>query len=110
MQPDVTYSVCILIRYMVNPIFDHWKTTKRVLRYLKGTINFGLIYKKGVKDFNVIGYSDSDFADDVEDRKSTSEHVFFLGSLTITWNILKQKVVALSSCKAKYIAITSVVC
>ena len=57
---------------MVNPTFDHWTTTKRVLRYLKGTIDFGLIYEKCVKDLKVIGYSDSDFSDDVEGRKSTS--------------------------------------
>ena len=80
------------------------------MRYLKGSISFGLIYNKGMKDLNVISYSDSDFVDDVENRKSTSELVFFLGGLPITWNILKQKVVALSSCKAKYIAITLVVC
>ena len=55
-----------------------------MLRYLKGTIDFGLVYVKGVKNLNVIGYSNSDFAKDVEDRKSTSGHVFFLGGLPIT--------------------------
>ena len=81
---------------MVNPTSDHWIAAKRVLRYLKGTIDFGLVYVKGVKNLNVIGYSDSDFTGDVEDRKSTSGQVFFLGGLPITWNSLKQKVVALS--------------
>ena len=69
---------------------------KRVLTYLKGTLDFGLIYEKGLKDLYMIGYSDSDFAGDVEDKKSTSGHVFFLGGLPITWNSLKQKVEALS--------------
>ena len=95
---------------MVNPTSDHWPAAKRVFNYLKGTIDFCLRYEKGVKDLNVIGYSDSDFADDVEDRKSTSEQVFFLGGLPIIWNSLKQKVVVLSLCEAEYIAITSVVC
>ena len=95
---------------MVNPTSDHWIPAKRVLRYLKGTIDFGLVYVKGGKNLNVIGYSDSDFVGDVEDRKSTSGQVFFLGGLQITWNSLKQKVVALSSCEAEYIVIMSAVC
>ena len=95
---------------MMNPTFDHWIAVKRVLRYLKGTIDFGLVYVKGVKDLNVMFYSVSDFAGDVEDRKSTSIQVFFLGSLPITWNSLKQKMVTLSSCEAEYIVITSAVC
>ena len=71
-RPNMTYSVSVLSRYMVNPTFDYWTAAKRVLRYLKGTIDFGLIYGKGVKNLNVIGYIDSDFVGDVEDRKSTS--------------------------------------
>ena len=109
-QPDMTYSVIILSRYMVNPTSDHWIAAKRVLRYLKRTINFSLIYGKGVNDLNVIGYSDSDFAGDVEDKKSPSGQVFFLGGQPITWNSLKQRVVALSSCEAEYRAITSAIC
>ena len=63
------------------------------------------MYGEGVKDFYIIGYSNSDFAGDVEDRKTTSEAVFFLGGLLITWNSLMQKAVALSFCEAKYIAV-----
>ena len=63
-----------------------------------------------MKDIKVNGYSDSDFVGDVDDRKSTSGQVFFLGGLPITWNSLKQKVVALSLCQAEYISITSVMC
>ena len=95
---------------MVNPTSDHWIAAKRVLRYLKGTIDFGLIYRKGVKDLNVIGYSDCDFVGDEEERKSTPGKVSFLGGLPINWNSLKQKVVVLSSCAAEYKAITSTVC
>ena len=71
-RPDMAYSVHILSRYMVNPTSDHWIASKRVLRYLKGTIDFSLINGKGAKDLNVIVYSNSDFTGDVEDRKSTS--------------------------------------
>ena len=110
MRPDMTYLVSIFSRYMVNPTFGHWTTAKRVLRYLKVTIDFCLIYEKGMKDLKVICYSDSHFASDVEHRKSTLGQVFFQGGLPITWNNLKQKVVALSLCEAKYIEITSVLC
>ena len=80
----MTYSISILSRHMVNPTSDHWTTTKRVLRYLKGTIDFGQIYEKGMKDIKVIGYSDSDFASDVKDRNSTWGQVFILRSPPIT--------------------------
>ena len=85
-------------------------SSKEGVEVSQGTIDFGLVYVKGVKNLNVIGYSDSDFVGDMEDRKSTSGHVFFLGGLPIIWNNLKQKVVALSSCEDEYIAITSAVC
>ena len=101
-QPNTTYLISILSRYMMNPNSNHWTMAKRVLRYLKGTIEFSLIYEKGMKDLKVIGYRDSDFASDVEDRKSTSGKVFFLGGLPITWNSLKQNVVALSLCETEY--------
>ena len=69
---------------MVNPTSNHWRAAKKVLKYLKCTINFVIIYEKGVKDLKVISYRDSDFAGDVEDRKSTSGQVFFVGCLIIT--------------------------
>ena len=106
----MTYLVNILSRHMMNPTFDHWKMTKKVLRYLKGTIDIRLINEKCVKNLKVIDYSNSDFASDMEDIKSTSGQVFFLGGLPITWNNLKKKVVALSLCKAEYIATTLAMC
>ena len=69
---------------MVNPTFDHWIAAKRVRRYLKGTIDFGLIFEKGSKNLNIIGQSDSSFVDDLEDRKTTTGQVFLLGGLPIT--------------------------
>ena len=74
---------------MVNPTTDHWAAAKRVLRYLKSTIKFGLINEKGVRNLKVIFYSNSDFTTDMEDRKSTTRQVFFLGDLPITGNSLK---------------------
>ena len=70
-----------------------------MLRYFKGTKDFGLLYKKGVKNHKVIGYSDSDFNGDVKDIKNTLGQVFFLGGLPITCNSTKKNLVALSSCE-----------
>ena len=89
MQPHITYSVSILSRYMVNHTSNHWTTAKRVLRYLKDTIDFVLINDKGVKDLKVIGYSNIDFVGDMEDRKSNVGQFFFVGGLPLMWNILK---------------------
>ena len=68
-RPDLTFLVSILSIYMVNPTSDYWTPSKRGLRHLKGVIDFGLIFEKGVRNLKVIGYNNSDFIGDVEDRK-----------------------------------------
>ena len=103
-RPDLLYSVGILSRYMEKPSQEHFNAVKRVIRFVKGTSNYGLLYKKGESNSELIGYRDSDFAGDVGDRKSTSGHIFFLGGMAISWSSQKQTIVALSSCEAKYIA------
>ena len=80
---------------------------KRVLRYVKGTEDYGLLYKKGDLKGELIGYSDSDFAGDCCFRKSTSGHIFFFGGMAVCWSSQKQSIVALSSCEAEYIAATT---
>ena len=95
---------------MENPTSDHLSAAKRVLRYVKGTLNFSLRYSKHKSYDALCGYSDSDFASDMDDRKSTSGYVFFMGSSIICWRSMKQKTVALSSCEAEYIAATTATC
>ena len=109
-RPDLTYSVNYLSRYMSNPSSEHMNAAKRVLRYIKGTSSFGLRYERGMKKHSIQGFSDSDFAGDSDDRKSTSGQVFFIGKSAITWNTVKQSVVALSSCEAEYIAASAASC
>ena len=70
---------------MEDPTSTHLKVAKRILRYLKGTIELGLFYSSS-DDFNLVGYCDSDYAGDVDDRKSTSGFVFFLGDCVISWS------------------------
>nr|KYP39930.1 Retrovirus-related Pol polyprotein from transposon TNT 1-94 [Cajanus cajan] len=76
-RPDLMYGVSLISRFMVNPTETHWSTTKRILRYLKGTTEFRIFYKKG-ENTKVVDYTDNDFVGDIDDRKSTSGFVFSL--------------------------------
>ena len=109
-RPDLAYSVGIVSRFMENPTTEHMSAVKQILRYVKGTINLGCTYRKGNEGLILRGYSDSDMAGDVDDRKSTTGMIFYLGPNPISWNSQKQKVVALSSCEAEYIAASMAAC
>jgi hypothetical protein len=83
------------------------------MRYVAGTVDYGLFYRSREKkggQAQLIGFSDSDFAGDIDDRKSTTWVLFCLGDSPITWHSSKHKVVALSSCEAEYIAAGSGTC
>jgi hypothetical protein len=69
---------------MEEPKMTHWKAIKRILRYVKGTSSHDLFYSH-TNEFDLIGYSDSDWSGDLDDRKSTSGFVFFMGSTAFTW-------------------------
>jgi hypothetical protein len=93
---------------MEKPTTEHLAAVKQVLWYVKGTLDHGCMYKKIEKGLKVHGYSDSDWAGDIDDRKSTSGMVFYLGCNPISWCSQKQKVVVHSSCEAEYIAASTV--
>jgi hypothetical protein len=110
-RPDIAYAVGIVSRYMKEPRASHWVAIKQILRYLAGTVHFGCVYKRhDTSEPNLVGFSDSDLAGDVDDRRSTSGSVFMLGSSLVTWGSQKQRVVALSSCEAEYIANANTTC
>jgi hypothetical protein len=110
-RPDLAYSVGVVSRYMEAPRKAHWVAVKRILRYLKGTIGYDCKYERGTGLKPILfGYSDSDFAGDAEDRKSTTGVVYFLGGSLVTWASQKQKIVALSSCEAEYVAAAAAAC
>ena len=87
-RPDLIYSVSYLSQFMSKPYSNHMTAAKRILRYVKGTIDYGLLYKSD-KECELIGYCDSDYASYLDDRKSTSGLIFFLGSKLIAWNCSK---------------------
>ena len=82
---------------------------KRILRYVAGTLNFGLWYTKFDSN-QLFGYRDSDFVGSLDDRKSTSGHVFHLGTNLISWALKKHPIVSISSAEAEYVAATSASC
>jgi hypothetical protein len=90
-RPDLIFVVSLISRYAGQLTELYLQAAKRVLRYLKGTTNLGIFYKKGGSD-ELIAFTDSDYADDLEDRKSTSRYVFMLSSGALLWSSKKQPI------------------
>jgi hypothetical protein len=101
-RPDIMLFVCMCTRFQANPKEIHLRAVKRIMRYLVYTPKFGLWYPKGFT-FDLIGYSDVDYARCKIDRKSTSETCQFLGRSLVSWASKKQNSVALSTAEAEYI-------
>ena len=78
-RSDIVYGVGLVSRYMETPKESHWLAVKRILRYIKGTLNLDLCYAYG-KTLELVGYSDSDCGGDQDERKNTTGYVFYLGS------------------------------
>jgi hypothetical protein len=105
-RPDLSFSVGMCSRYMEKPTVKHQRAVKHILRYLKGTIDLGLVYTQEGKEETIIGYSDSDLGGDLVGRRSTGGMAFYLNDSLITWTSHKEKTIALSSCEAEFMATT----
>ena len=105
-RPDIAAAVGVLSQYMSKPSKDHWMGVKRVLRYLKGTLNYGLKFSVHGEQTELNGYSDADLID-VDTRRSTSGCVFQFENGTISWSSRKQPTVAKPSTEAEYVALSS---
>ncbi|GAU23238.1 hypothetical protein TSUD_172660 [Trifolium subterraneum] len=103
-RPDIMFAVNLIARrFMEHPVESHMMAAKRVLRYIRGTLELGIMYKKEKQEARFLAYSDSDYGGDLEDRKSTSGYVFKIGSGAVSWSSKKQPVVTPSSTKAEFI-------
>lgn len=100
---DIAHSVGVVSRYLNNPTNARWNAVKRILKYLLGTANHGITYKRQVH-LDLIGFSDSDYASDCKTRHSTTGYVFKICGGPITWTSKKQTSVCLSTTEAEYVA------
>ncbi|XP_062203440.1 secreted RxLR effector protein 161-like [Phragmites australis] len=108
--PDLAFAMGYLIRFMEELKHEHMTAMRRLLQYVPGTINYDLAHTRSDAELCLVGYSHSDMEGDVDDRKSTTGIIFFLGGNPVSWQSRKQRMVALSSCKAEYITGTAAAC
>lgn len=102
-RPDIAFIVNALGRYHTNPGRSHWVTAKKVMRYLKKTRDYMLVYRR-VDHLEVIGYTDSDFAGCPDDSRSTSGFIFMLAWGAISWKSVKQTLTTSSTMQAEFVA------
>jgi hypothetical protein len=109
-RPDIDFAVGYVSRFLEEPHENHLAAVKHILCYLAGTCDWGLCFgRKEGQGVALTGYSDSDYAGDVDVRYSTTGVIFLVES-PITWQSMKQKIVAQSSCEAEYIAAANATC
>jgi hypothetical protein len=100
-HPDLSFDVGLVVRYMQTPHESHWKSSKRILHYVRGTVQFEIHYSSRGTPL-LVGFTDSGWDGDLDDHKSTAGYVFNLGSGPITWACKKQQAIALSLAEAEY--------
>ena len=105
-RPDIAQAVGAVSKFNSKPSEAHLTAVKRILRYLKGTVDLALKYRK-VEDGSLTGYSDADWGGDSDNRHSTTGNLFLMGGGAISWLSKKQAIVALSTSEAEYIALSS---
>ncbi|GJR53616.1 putative ribonuclease H-like domain-containing protein [Tanacetum coccineum] len=104
--PDIMFAVCACARFQVNPKTSHLTAVKRIFKYLKGKPKLGLWYSRD-SPFELVAYTDSDYAGATQDMKSTTGGCQFLGNSLISWQCKKQTVVSTSTNKAEYVSAAS---
>lgn len=103
-RPDIAYATSLLSQFNSSHNDTHWIAAKRILRYLVGTIDYGLMFKKNGE--KVEAYADADWAGDIVDRKSYTGLIVKLGNCAISWESRKQKTIALSSTEVEYLSLS----
>ncbi|XP_058752820.1 secreted RxLR effector protein 161-like [Vicia villosa] len=99
-RPDIAFVVGVCARYQVESKVSHINQVKRILKYVNGTCDYGILYSHGCEPI-LSGYCDADWAGSADDRKSTSRGCIFLGNNLISWFNKKQNCVSLSTAEAE---------
>ncbi|KAM6546496.1 hypothetical protein CsatB_027232 [Cannabis sativa] len=109
-RPDLAYALSMVSRFISDPGKTHWEAVKWILRYLNGTSNVGLLYRDNGKfETEIAGYVDSDYAGSIDTRRSITGYAFTVFGGCISWKLNLQKVVALSTTEAEYMAATEAI-
>ena len=101
-RPDIANAVGTVARFQADPREYHYAAIKRIFRYLKGTLDYGIQYDKG-NDFTLCTYTNANWVGDKDDRKSTSGGAFFLGGRLVSWLSKKQDYISQSTTEAEYV-------
>ncbi|GAU42845.1 hypothetical protein TSUD_387380 [Trifolium subterraneum] len=111
-RPDLSFAVGAVSRFVESPKQSHMVAVKRILRYVQGTMEFGVLFPNNISNSvnRLEGFSDSDWCGDHVDRRSTTGYIFKFLHAPISWCSKKQPVIALSSCEAEYIACAFAAC
>jgi len=104
-RPDIAQAVGVVSKFNANPTEAHLIAVKRIFCYLKKTVDLSLQYSAG--DSQLVGYSDVDFANDLDTRHSVTGNVFLMSNRAVSWLSSRQTIVALSTTEAEYVALTS---
>ena len=102
-RPNIVFSVGVCSRFQSNPKVSHLNTVKRIIKYVGGTCDYGLFYSKE-SNLSLAGFSDSDWAGNVDDRKSTTGGCFYVEANLVAWMSKRQNYVSLSIAETEYIA------
>ena len=103
-RPDIMFAVSNVAKFSAHPTNQHWTGVKRILRYLKGTADYGLSFTPNASG-DCVGYADADWGGDLDDRKSTSGYLFLISGEAVSWRSKKQTCVALSIAEGEYVAL-----
>lgn len=103
-RPDIAFAVNTASKFLNKHNLSHWQAVKRILAYLVGTVNMGIEYRSGGSEPELMGFSNADYASDLETRRSTTGYVFSFANGAVTWSSQRQRLVTLSTTESEYVA------
>ena len=106
-RPDIAHAVNFVSQFLHAPTADHFLAVKRILRYVKGTLHFGLTFCPSAAPGVLVAYSNADWAGCLDTRRSTSGYSIYLGDNLVSWSAKKQPTVSCSSCESEYRALAT---